>query len=137
MENMNEEKINITTVDFLDKALLFLKNESAFGPGDYKRPVFPEVEKKLLVRAFYKLEKDGFAYSEKTENGGNTSHRFFISFDGLLALENCPAKWENRPYRWTATKENIDSTWTVVKTVGIIINAIVILLFTYLTYINK
>jgi len=137
MENMNEEKINITTVDFLDKALLFLKNESAFGLVDYKRPVFPEVEKKLLVRAFYKLEKDGFAYSEKKESDGNTSQRFFISFDGLLALESCPTKWKNRPYRWSAIKENIDSTWTVTKTIGIIINAIVILLFTYLTYINK
>ncbi|MFD1184566.1 hypothetical protein, partial [Pontibacter rugosus] len=84
---MYEEKIKITTVDFLDKALLFLKNESAFGAGDYKRPVFPEVEKKLLVRAFYKLEKDGFAYSEKKESGGNTSQRLFkFHLDNFLSM---------------------------------------------------
>jgi len=102
---MEEDKINLTSIDFLDKALLLLKNESAFGPIGFNRPNLSDIERKLLIRAFYKLEKDGFAYSEKRENGNNTSHRFYISFDGLLVLEEYPPKWKNRPYRWAANKK--------------------------------
>lgn len=126
------------TIDFLDKALLYIKNQATFVQTKSDVPEFTPAENKLLVRAFYKLEKDGYVYSDtKIDDKGNKSVRFYISFDGLLALENSPFIWKNRPYRWNANKQRLNTIWTVVKIVAIIINALIILIFTYLTYYNK
>jgi len=124
------------STDFLDKALLMLKEESPFGPTDYVRPRYSSEEKKLLRRAFYKLEKDGYAFSEKTTSPNLTDIRFYISYDGLLALEDCPSRWQNRPYTWASHKKNQDAIWTVAKTAAVAINALVVLYFTYLTYMK-
>lgn len=126
------------TIDFLDKALLYIKNQASFTSTKSDIPEFTEQENKLLVRAFYKLEKDGYVYTnKKADEKGNESVRFYISFDGLLALENGPLIWKNRPYRWNANKRTINTIWNVVKIIAVIINAIIILIFTYLTYHDK
>jgi hypothetical protein len=126
------------TIDFLDKALMYIKNQASFIPTKSDVPEFTEQENRLLVRAFYKLEKDGYVYTDtKVDDKGNKTVRFYISFDGLLALENNPFFWKNRPYRWNANKKKLDTIWTVAKIIAIIINAIIIIVFTYLTYYKK
>lgn len=123
------------TIDFLDKALLYIKNKSAFIATKSNIPEFTEQENKLLVRAFHKLEKDGYVYSkETTPTNTHTITTFYISFDGLLALESSPFIWKNRPYRWNANKQILNTIWTIAKIIAIIINALIILIFTYLTY---
>ncbi len=76
------------TIDFLDKALLHIKNQSSFTATKSDVSDFTAQENKLLVRAFYKLEKDGYVYTNtKVDDKGNQRTTFYISFDGLLALE--------------------------------------------------
>ncbi len=126
------------TIDFLDKALLHIKNQASFIPTKSDAPEFTAQENKLLVRAFYKLEKDGYVYTDaKVDDKGNKRVTFYISFDGLLALENSPFIWRNRPYRWNANKQILNTIWTVAKFIAIIINALIIIIFTYLTYWKK
>jgi hypothetical protein len=125
------------TTEFLDRALLYIKNESSFSETKTDLEEFTKDENKLLVRAFYKLEKDGYVYSSSSESSGNTSVRFFISFDGLLALENTPKLWKNRPYRYNKFKQSLNTFWTVTKIIAVIINALAILVFTWLTYIKQ
>ena len=128
----------MTTIDFLDKALLYIKSQVSFIPTRSEIPEFTPDENKLLPRAFYKLEKDGYVYTDtKTDEKGNKSVRFYISFDGLLALESSSLIWKNRPYRWNKNKQVLTAVWTAAKIIAITINAIIILIFTYLTYYNK
>ena len=123
------------TIDFLDKALLYLKEKGPFAESKSNLPEFTEKENDLLTRAFYRLEKDGYVYSNtRISSSGNKSVTFFISFDGLLALENCPFIWEDRPYKWKSAKEKIAIIWSIVKIVAVVVNALAVLLFTYLTY---
>lgn len=126
------------TIDFLDKALLYIKTQASFMPSKSGVPEFTPDENKLLVRAFYKLEKDGYVYTDtRTDDKGNKRVTFYISFDGLLALENSPLIWKNKPYRWNKSKQVLNTIWTAAKIIAIIINALIILIFTYLTYYNK
>lgn len=68
-----------------------MKNHSSFVQTSEEIQEFTQEENKLLVRAFYKLEKDGYVYSnKKVDDKGNKRVTFYISFDGLLALENGP-----------------------------------------------
>jgi len=125
------------TTKTLDEALLFLKDESVFGSEDYSRKNRSDLEANLIVRALSKLEKDGFAYSEKTVKDNNSSTRYFISFDGLLALENAPLFWKNQPYEYLNAKEKFHVIWSLIKVLAIILNGLIVLVFTYLTYIKS
>ena len=123
------------TIDFLDRALLYIKQNSSFSKTKVDVPEFSKDENKLLPRAFYKLEKDGYVYKEVnvTDNDKHQTVRFYISFDGLLALENSPFHWKNRPYRWNKIKGIINTTWKIVKIMIIVLNAIAILYLMYLS----
>ncbi len=126
------------TVDFLDKALLYIRTQASFVPTKSDVPEFTPDENKLLVRALYKLEKDGYVYLDtNVDDKANKRVIFYISFDGLLALENSPFIWKNRPYRWNANKQKLNTIWAITKIIAIIINALTVLIFTYLTYYNK
>lgn len=141
MVKRNRLKITIET---LDNTLFILKEVSVFGSLNYSFPKYSETENELFIRACNKLEKDGFVYSKTTSavnkttsKFNNTVKRYFISMDGLLALETAPLYWRNKPYRYSKFKESLNTTWTVTKTVAVIVNAVVILIFTYLTYIKN
>lgn len=113
----------------LDIALLILKKESVFGGKVSQKSNYSETDRKLIARAWQKLEKDAFVYSTKSDNGV----RYFISMDGLLAIENAPWPWKNKPYQYARFKERINIAWTVAKTLAIILNSIALLAFSYLT----
>ncbi len=122
----------------LRQGIIAHKNQSSFKATKSYVSDFTAQENKLLVRAFYKLEKDGYVYTNtKVDDKGNQRTTFYISFDGLLALENSPFIWKNKPYRWNANKQILNTIWTIAKIIAIIINALIILIFTYLTYWNK
>jgi len=126
------------TIDFLDRALFYMKQRTSFISTKSDVPEFTPEENKLLVRALYKLEKDGYIYTNtNSDDKGNKRVTFFISFDGLLALENSPFFWKNKPYRWQGFRQKLKVVWSITKIVAVIINAIIILVFTYLTYIKK
>lgn len=123
------------TIDFLDKALCYIANHASFTPTKFFIPEFTKPENELLVRAFYKLEKDGYVYSKTTKDDkGNERVTFYISFDGLLALENSPFLWKNRPYQWKKKKQALNTACNVTKIVAIVINSLIVMYFTYLTY---
>lgn len=124
------------TTKTLDETLLLLKNESDFGSGEYTRKNLSVTEEKLIVRALIKLEKDGYAYSEKTVPNNELSKNYYISFDGLLALENAPLVWKDKPYQYKKAKEIFRIIWSVIKVVAVISNGLFILYFTYLTYLK-
>lgn len=126
------------TIDFLDKALLFIREKRVFTPSQKIWEEFSEQENKILVRAMYKLEKDGYVYTQParfTAHGAsvNESTTFFISFDGLLALENTPFISRNKPYKWKRIKGIINTIWEIAKIIMIVLNALAIIYFSYLT----
>jgi len=122
---------SITTI--LDTSINVLKSYGPFADKISNKHKITNIDKKLIARGWIQLEKDGFAYSKV--NGNST--RYFISFDGLLALENCPMIYAGRPYKWKAIKVRLNTIWRVISIVAIIFNALVILLFTYWTYIDS
>lgn len=56
---------------------------------------------------------------------------FFISFEGVLFVENALI-WKNRPYRWKQSKEIAANAWMVLKITMIFLNAVAIIILTYL-----
>lgn len=125
-------------VFILDTALNTLKNMGPFAdevsPKDCRHALAPFV----LVKAWDQLERDGFVYStRKVKDNGDSDVRYFISINGLLALENCPIWFRNRPYKWKAAKEKLGFYWKIACIIAVLINAIVVLAFTYLTYIKE
>jgi hypothetical protein len=121
------------TINFLDRALLYIKTQASFTPTKSEVPEFTQQENRLLVRALYKLEKDGYVYTNtRVDEKGNKSVTFFISFDGLLALERSPIFWKNRPYRWGKNKELLTTIWRVAKIILIVLNSLAILYLMWL-----
>lgn len=111
--------------DFLDKALIYLKETEGWNKAFSHDSRFSEEQNKYLFQAFKKMETDGYVYSKET----NITN-FYISFNGIIAL----GEFDNAPYK---TKKNIElrnKIWEYVKILAVVINAIVILAFTILTY---
>jgi hypothetical protein len=134
---MESSTNKMSATEILDTSLNVLKS---YGPfKDLHSSRFNEVglDPLIIARAWKKLEKDGFAYVKETEvKPNNTSIRFYITFDGVLAIENCPLLFKGRPYRWQATKNKLEFLWKIVSLLAIVINGLVILAFAYLTYIK-
>jgi hypothetical protein len=60
-----------------------------------------------------------------------TRKTFFIAIKGLLALDDCPSIYKNRPYQWKSTRQRLAASWNVVKFFYVVVNALIGLLFTY------
>jgi hypothetical protein len=109
-------------LDLLDRTLLQAKRDTTTTTAHGTR-VMSEKEIELIEKAFYKLQKDGFIQPETSE-----SH---ITFNGLLALEECPWPYRNRPYRWAKAKQNIKLYWEIGKVIVITLNAVLLLIFAF------
>ena len=120
------------TLEFLDKTLLSIKDESVFRSEDYIKEKRSDKEVQLYLRTWHKLEKDGFVYYKNTD----TSTRIYISFEGLLALENTPFFFKNKPYQYLKFKMTSNDVWNFFKILAVGANALFILFFIYLTYIK-
>lgn len=132
MNNSKQSAINI-----LDTALNVLKSYGPFEDEGSREFIDTGIDKKIIVRAWKHLEKDGLAYSTHVVNSEtNSATKYFISFDGLLAIEDCPAYYKGRPYKWKAVRRNLGQLWKLCSIIAVIINALIIMVFTYLTYIK-
>ena len=83
----------------------------------------PEIED-----AFGKLCKLGYAEM------GNDGFSCYLTFDGRLFYENTPKyKWffQNKPFQYENFKKNLQTFWTGLKTFGLIMNALALLLMGY------
>lgn len=90
-----------------------------------------------FVRAWEQLTKDGYAYSTDRENSATSkTTRFFITISGLRAIETCPFFLRGKPYKWKIVQGYISIIWKIATIVAILLNALIVLLFTYLTYIK-
>jgi len=127
----------IKAIDLLDIALNELKDSGPFADQSSQKLKDSEIDKKLIARAWLHLEKDGFAYSEnKQQTPNHSTTRVYITLEGILAIENCPSIYKGRPYRWKVVKANLTTVWKLMSLIAIIINALIIIIFTYLTYIK-
>ncbi|CAM3555669.1 MULTISPECIES: hypothetical protein [Elizabethkingia] len=125
-------------IDFLDRALNYLSDCNSYFESKDDIEEFTEQENEVLPKAYDHLVKDGYAYSrKKTSKSGFETETFYISFEGLLALETAPKLYKRKPYKWRKVKNDLNTIWSIVKICAVLINAIVILVFTYLTYMNK
>ncbi|WP_242927345.1 hypothetical protein [Pontibacter vulgaris] len=125
-------------IDFLDRVLLYMKEHTSFSASRESVPEFKDEDDELLATALQKLEKDGYVYTTTSVfKSGNTNTTYHISYDGLLALESCPNSWRNRPYRWGVQKEKLNGIWSITKIVAVVVNALIVLIFTYLTYFKE
>lgn len=132
---MSKRKQSVVTV--LDTSLNVLKSFGPFADDSSRSFVDDDLDKTAIARAWKQLEKDGYVYSEETiTDPHKKSVRYFITFDGLLAIENCPFFLQGKPYRWKVVKTNLNLFWKVICIMAVILNAIIILIFTYLTYIK-
>jgi|GEM_PF-3421813 hypothetical protein len=127
----------IKAIDLLDIALNELKDSGPFADEISQKQKDSEIDKKLIARAWQHLEKDGFAYSEnKQQTPNHSTTRIYITLEGILAIEGCPSIYKGRPYKWQALKANLTTAWKLVSLTAIVINALIIIVFTYLTYIK-
>lgn len=127
---MNEHPIKA-----LDIALNYLKSQSIFSDDLSVKLGESNLEPKIIVRAWEKLVKDGYAYTEKTQNSEHhQSIRYFITFEGLQALLDSPFPYKGKPYEWTRKKIHLKRLSSIISVLAIVVNAIVVLIFTYLTY---
>lgn len=121
----------------LDIALNYLKSQSIFSDDLSVELGKSNLEPKIIVRAWEKLAKDGYAYTEKTQHSEhNQSIRYFITFDGLQVLSDSPFPYKGKPYEWARKKIHLKRLWTITSVLAIVINAIIVLVFTYLTYLR-
>ncbi|MBB5440619.1 hypothetical protein HDC92_004322 [Pedobacter sp. AK017] len=128
---------SIKAVNLLDIALNELKDSGPFADETSQQLKNSEIDKKLIARAWQHLEKDGLAYTEKKQDSPNHfTNRIYITLEGILAIEACPSIYKGRPYKWKEVKANLATTWKVASLIAVIINALIIIIFTYLTYIK-
>lgn len=131
-------KAKCSAIHILDIALNELKYQGPFDDGIPEKLVNTGVDKKIIARAWKHLEKDGLVYSNHTKNSETSSTiRYYMSFEGLLAIENCPIFYKSRPYKWKSAKATLGLIWRLCSIIAIIINALIIIIFTYLTFIKQ
>lgn len=117
-------------LNLLDEVLVFLKKRGESGFSFSSGSIYLSKEKdKYLPSALDKLIKDGFAYTKV----GKTYTQYFITFDGLIALDECNSK----PYKAKKESEKRKKCWERVKLFAVLVNALIVLLFTILTFIYK
>jgi len=94
-----------------------------------------------LISMLDKLTKDGYVSKKpimKTiSKAGEIINRerkayYIISFEGILALEEAPFNFNKKPYKWNQIKNNANTIWTVLKIIMIALNAVAIIILTYL-----
>jgi hypothetical protein len=76
-----------------------LKASGPFADDESKGYSESEIERKKIGRAWQQSEIDGFVYTNTTEQLGHKSIRFYITLNGVIALESCPFPFRLRPYR--------------------------------------
>jgi len=133
---MNLSK-RISATDLMDVSLNKLKADGPFA--DEHSTMFKDIEidPTLVVRAWEQLITDGYVYSKTQEVSKNeTSIRFYITLEGVIAIESCPFFLKGRPYKWKVVQSYISIAWKVTTVVAVLANALIVLIFTYLTYIK-
>jgi hypothetical protein len=70
----------------LHEILNYVKDQSKFVDPAEKQAYLTERENLFIDRALEHLEKEGYLKRETTKNGNNTSHRFFITYAGLMFI---------------------------------------------------
>ncbi len=119
-------------IDYLDTTLLLIKQNSKYSEENVEIP--KEYFKEHYPIAMRHLEKDGYIRVETNQKDqGTLGITAYITFAGLLALENNPFIWKNKPYRWNKIKGIITISWTVAKMIMVALNAVIILYLTYLS----
>ncbi|MEC3875958.1 hypothetical protein [Chryseobacterium salviniae] len=121
------------TIDFLDKVLIFLKDQGDAGYSFTKDcPSYFSYEEfdRYLKPALEKLCRDNFAYFKVQELKMSSRKVYYISIDGIFALlEN-----HNKPYKKSICKKRLVKFWNVTKIIAVAINAIIVLYYTVRTY---
>jgi len=127
----------ISATDLMDVSLNVLKADGPFADEHCTKFKSLKVEPKLVARAWEQLIKDGFVFSQQQEHGPHhKTTRYYISLDGVIAIESCPFFLKGRPYKWKAVQNYLSLAWKVITVIAILLNAVIVLVFTYLTYIK-
>ena len=137
-------------VDSLDAVLLYLYNNKRYC---YIKEIHTAMEPILAIEIIYilailqKLAKDGYITIEEqtTRNVSPlgvsqvVSERdgYFISFDGILFVENKSFIWQHRPYKWKQIKGIIKTIWEIAKIIIIVLNSVAILWLMYMAIPDK
>lgn len=133
---MNFNK-RLSATEIMDISLNVLKSHGPFADQHCERFNKIVIAPILVARAWEKLERDGLAYKTEAESFPNSkSIRYYITLDGVMAIENCPILFKGKPYKWKAAQKYITASSKVTVVIAVVINALIVLLFTYLTYIH-
>jgi len=138
-------------VDWLDAVLLYLYNNRKYC---YIQEIHKAMEPILAIPIIEilviinKLAKDGYITIEEhiirspdpvTQEMKEVSRRdgYFISFEGILFVENKSLIWQHRPYKWKQIKGIIKTIWEIVKIIIVVLNSVAILWLMYMAIPNK
>lgn len=81
-----------------------------------------------IENALDHLVKLGYA------NKNNSSNGYYMTYDGRLMLASTPKMFFSKPFKYRTYVQKLNNFWTIVKTIGVIANGIVLLLLAFLTY---
>ena len=74
-------------IDILDGILTYIRANSKFATEDDIKGNMPEREKHYFERAILMIEKDGYVFSKDKSIPSGSRTTFYISFEGLVFLE--------------------------------------------------
>lgn len=120
----------MTADDQLDSVLRYLDNEEEYPElhSEIKSKLSFSISEKDLELLLDKLYIDGHVSFKTGKTGGqpNDIRNYFITFQGRQFL-NHSFLCKNRPYKAHATLAKINNAWTIIKTIVVVIHAVIIL----------
>jgi hypothetical protein len=119
-------------IDHLDKALSLFYNEKELRITDnyLAEEIFgtnADSDKGLAL--IKKLENDGYVFKHTSRFGESYS----ISFEGVLFFENTSRRYRGRPYKEGQNQQIRNQSWTNIKIIATVINAVIIISISYAT----
>lgn len=131
-------------IQHLDLLLHFMYDNRKYMYMEQIHKEFSKIHKMSKIDILVllnKLVKDGYVTEEvqklTTEKRGiltstDEINAYFISFEGVLFIEASPFIFQNRPYKWNEIRTTAKTIWTVLKIIMIALNALAIIVLTYL-----
>ena len=121
----------------LDNMLLILKEKEEISLSliyleEQTEPLIlsDTVESILQLSQLAKLSADEYAYKVVNEKN---EYKFQINYNGIIALETN----DNKPYQRNYDSQKRKKVWEVVKIIAIVLNAIALLILSYLQIIHQ